>query len=166
MCEDLQDGQINLGTVSVMLSSSMGFTGAIGIHFYEKGYDPYSHTVENVYEVKNMDGSRTIGDMFVRLKLTCHGPETMQVNQIVLKSNQPELQPIFNDSDSFDFHFDKHIIQSPPTMMYGSINKCLGNIQVLNPEIRELLDCQRYLRYCLLFNGYSHSIICIIYYSL
>ncbi|XP_060861896.1 uncharacterized protein LOC132938928 [Metopolophium dirhodum] len=143
ICEDLQDSQIQLGTVSFMLSSSLGFTGAICNHFYEKGYDPYAHTVENVYDVKNMDGSQTIGDMFVRLKLTCHGPETMQVNQIVLKSDQPELQPIFNDSDSFDFHFDKHIIQSPPTMMYDSINKCVGKIQVFNPETRDLLDCQR-----------------------
>lgn len=150
ICEDLQHGQIQLGTVSVMLSSSLGFTGAISNHFYEKGYDPYAHTVENVYELKNMEGSQTIGNMFVRLKLTCHGPETMQVNQIILKSNQPELQPIFNDSDSFDFHFDKHIIQSPPRMMYDGINKCVGKIQAFNPEIRELLDCQRYLRYCCL----------------
>lgn len=137
----------------------MGFTSAISYHFYEKGYDPYARVVENVYDVKNMDGSQIIGDMFVRLKLTCHGPETMQVNQIVLKSNQPELQPIFNDSDSFDFHFDKHIIQSPPTMMYdnGSKNKCVGKIQVFNPETRALLDCQRYLQYCcLMYNVCSH----------
>lgn len=161
ICEDLQDSQIQLGTVTIMLSSSLGFTYGICNHFYEKGYDPYAYTVENVYDVKNMDGSQTIGDIFVRLKLTCHGPETMQVNQIVLKSNQPELQPIFNDSDSFDFHFDKHIIQSPPTMMYDSIiNKCVGKIQVFNPEIRELLDCQRYLLHCcLMFILYLYIII-------
>lgn len=122
----------------------MGFTGAIGYHFYEKGYDLHAHTIERVYEVKDMNSSEAIGDMFVRLKLTCHGPETMQVNQIVLKSNQLELQPIFNDTDSFDFYFDKHIIQSPPKMMYDTVNKCDDKIQILNPEIKELLDCQRY----------------------
>ncbi|XP_029342054.1 uncharacterized protein LOC100571136 [Acyrthosiphon pisum] len=140
--EDLQDSQIQLGTVSVMLSSSLGFTSAICSHFFEKGYDPYAHTVENEYEVKNMDGSQTIRDMFVRLKLTCHGPETMQVNQIVLKSNEPKLQPIFTDSDPFGFHLKKPI-KSPPTMMYDNISKCMGKIQVFNPEIRELLDFQR-----------------------
>ncbi|KAE9532713.1 hypothetical protein AGLY_009794 [Aphis glycines] len=141
ICEDLKDGRVKIGTVSIMLSGSMGFTSAINYHFYEKGYDIHTHTVENVHEVKNIDGSETIGDMFVRLKLTCHGPETMQVNQIVLKSNQPELQPIFNDNDSFDFYFDKYIIPSPPKMMYSSVKKCEDKI--LNPEIKELLECQR-----------------------
>jgi hypothetical protein len=125
-----------------MLSSSMGFTSAISYHFYEKGYNVHTHTAESVHEVKNMDGSQIIGDMFVRLKLTCHGPETMQVNQIVLKSNQPELQPIFNDNNSFDFYFDKHIIPSPPIMMYDGVSRCEDKI--LNPEIKDLLDCQRY----------------------
>eukprot|EP00102_Acyrthosiphon_pisum_P023033 XP_016660243.1 PREDICTED: uncharacterized protein LOC100571136 isoform X1 [Acyrthosiphon pisum] len=104
-----------------MLSSSLGFTSAICSHFFEKGYDPYAHTVENEYEVKNMDGSQTIRDMFVRLKLTCHGPETI---------------------DPFGFHLKKPI-KSPPTMMYDNISKCMGKIQVFNPEIRELLDFQR-----------------------
>ncbi|XP_025208734.1 uncharacterized protein LOC112604080 [Melanaphis sacchari] len=139
--EDLEDDRIKLGSVSIMLSSSMGFTSAISYHFYEKGYDIHAHTVESVHEVKNMDGSQSIGDMFVRLKLTCHGPETMQVNQIVLKSDQPELQPIFNDNNSFDFYFDKNIMPSPPRMMYGGVSKCED--KVLNPEIKELLDCQR-----------------------
>jgi len=144
ICEDLKDDQIELGMVSIMLSSSIGFTGAIGYHFYEKGIDLHTHIAEKVYKVKNMNGSQTIGDMFVRLKLTCHGPETMEVNQIVLESNQPELPPIFNDNDSFDFYFDKHIIKSPPKMMYDSVNKCENKIHIHNSEIKKNVDCLRY----------------------
>lgn len=140
ICEDLKNDQVKFGKLSITLSSAMGFTNAIAYHFYEKGYEPHWHVVDKVYEVRNTDGTKIIGDISLRLKLTCHGPETKQLNQIALRSQRPQLQPTFVDGNAFDFPFDKHFIQPPPKMMYDNMN----SIRVFNPDIRELLHCQRY----------------------
>lgn len=134
----------------------MGFTNAIAYHFYEKGYDLHWHVLDKAYEVRNMSGTKIIGDISLRLKLTCHGPETNQVNQIALRSQQPQLQPIFVDGNAFDFPFEKHIIQPPPKMMFDNIN----SIRAFNPDIRELLHCQRYVIYT-----YINIQICLSRYS-
>lgn len=139
ICEDIKNDQVKFAKLSITLSSSMGFTNAIAYHFYEKGYGLHEHTVEKVYELRNMDGTQIIGDISLRLKLTCHGPETKHTNQILLKSERPRMQPIFVDGNAFDFPFDKHVIQPPPKMMYDNINR----MEVFNPDIKELLHCQR-----------------------
>lgn len=140
----MTDNQIEFGLVSVVLSGSIGFTDAVAYHFYEKGHDVHTHTSESVYEVKSKDYTKTIGELSLRLRLTCHGPETEQVNRIVMKSKQSPLQPVFIDGNAFDFHLDKQIIQTPPKMMYENAKKWTDQIHVYNPDIRDLLQCQRY----------------------
>lgn len=144
--EDHQNGnQRVLGSMSVTLSGSMGFTDAIAYHFYEKGYEPHSHVVEKTYEVKSYDDAQSMqGDISVYLKLTCHGPETNQVNRVVLATNLPRLRPIFIDVDGFDYKFDKQIIELPPKMTYEDVDERDNPIITNNPEIKVLLRCQRY----------------------
>lgn len=144
ICEDLENDQIDLGTVSITLSGSMGFTNAVSHHFYGKGYEPYSHMVENVFEVKDVNDDRTIGEIFLRLKLTCHGPEIKRVNRIMSQPpDQSQLQPIFINKNCFDYPLDKTIIQPPPKMMYTNTDIQGNEVRQLNPDIEKLLQCQR-----------------------
>lgn len=144
ICEDHQyDNHRVLGSMSVTLSGTTGFTDAIAYHFYEKGYEPHSHIVEKTFEVKSFDDAQSVGDISVHLKLTCHGPEMNHVNRIVLATSLPPLRPVFIDVDEFDFHFEKRIIQPPPKMTYEDANERENLIFTNNPDIKDLLHCQR-----------------------
>lgn len=162
ICEDLTDDQIEFGLVSVVLSGSIGFTDAVAYHFYEKGYGVHTHTAENVYDVKSRDCTRTIGEISLRLRLTCHGPEMEQVNRIAIKSNQSPLQPVSIDGNVFDFYLDKQIIQTPPKMMYENANQCTNKIHIYNTDIKDLLQCQRYTHQLSTYDNLTCNHIAII----
>lgn len=84
MRQQLDDGDLmDVGQASVWLSGSAGFTDAVAYHFYEKGYDCYTHDTDNEYEVQSADGCQTTCKISARIRLTCHGPETRRtVNQV------------------------------------------------------------------------------------
>lgn len=152
--ENLKDDDIMFGVVSQSLSSDRGFTEAIACHFYEKGYDAFTHTIEEAFNLENTERTQTIGKIIIRLKLTCHGPETKEVNHIRLKpsGNRPQqLKPIFVEDNSFDFPLDRCGLNIAPKMMYDDdVNILRNRIKMCNPYIKELLHCQRYLRWLLL----------------
>lgn len=160
VCEEIEDNEVVFGIASVSLSGTMGFTDAIAYQFYEKGYESYSHTTQNAFEVKSTNSGHFIGDIVVRLKLTCCGPETNEVNQIRLKSDDwpQKLEPIFVDENPFDFSLDNRVLNFPPKMMYDDVNKWGNKIKSNNPEIKELLHCQRYQQLLLLLLLYYNLV--------
>lgn len=156
ICEDLTNGQIEFGTLSIPMSGPMGFTDAISYHFYEKRHGlPYTHTVQGVHEVRQygVGGGiqpSVVGEISVRLKLTCHGPrpvqQQQQVDRIVLRAERPPLRPTHVDENAFDFPLDKRTVRPPLKMTYCDIaGEKENEIRVLNPEVRELLRCRRYV---------------------
>ncbi|VVC42119.1 Hypothetical protein CINCED_3A011314 [Cinara cedri] len=92
VCEKTESDEKVFGIISLSLSGAMGFTDAIAYHFYEKGYSMHSHTSEHLCDVRSIDGTQSVGDIFVRFKLTCCGPKAKEVNQIWLKLNDRSSQ--------------------------------------------------------------------------
>lgn len=137
------DENVEFGEASITMSGPVGFTDAIAHHFYENSKNPYLKCAERTVEViSSNDGLTVVGNITVRLKLTCHGLETEQeVVPISVMPDRRQLQPI--SIEPFDFQFNRLIEQPPPKMMYNDVPK--NKIEMLNAEKKgKFLYCQRY----------------------
>lgn len=138
---DGDDEEQEFGEASVTLSGPMGFTDAVAHHFYKKADGPYVQTAENTVDVISLiDGMTVMGNIAVRVKLTCHGLETRQgIVPISTMPDRPQLRPIF--VDPVDLRFDMPIDQPSANIMYD-------DVQANKTETREkdypLLRCRRY----------------------
>lgn len=147
MYQNLDDGrQTYLGTASIMLSGQTGFTDAIAYHFYEKGFDQYLHTVENVYELVDLTDesncTQLAGKVSVRLRLTCHGPEERQTNRVWSRLNERPQRHLSVDQNAFDYPCDDRTVHSQPKMTYSAA-ALPERFDVTNREIAVMYRCQR-----------------------
>jgi len=138
--------QTELGTASVPLSGPAGFSSAVAYHFYEKGYDTYSHSTNRAYEIKTEDGGACgpteVGRVYVRLRLTCWGLETEPANRVLPSPGPAPLRPAFADQNPFDYPFDERVIQAPARMTYVCSREF--GPRMYNRDVEEILH--RHLR--------------------